>query len=322
MRRLRASDSLRRLVREHELNVSDIVMPLFIKSGKDIRSPISSMPGQYQISADHLKNEIDDILELSIPAVMLFGIPADKDAVGSSALRDDGVIQSAIQLIKLKTDKLSVIADLCLCEYTDHGHCGVLKHGVEVTVDNDKTLELLGQQAVSLARAGADVIAPSGMMDGMVKSIRMALDAAGFTDVSILSYAVKYASHFYGPFRQAAEGAPQFGDRRTYQMDPANGARALREAQLDVSEGADMLMVKPAMSYLDVVANVGRKFPGVPLAAYQVSGEYAMIKAAAEKGWLDEQKVMLESLMSIKRAGADFIVTYFAKDAAKFLLSK
>jgi len=254
---------------------------------------------------------------------MLFGIPDNKDACGSSAMHADGVVQQAIRAIKSHTQDLLVIADLCFCEYTDHGHCGVIRENADgsVDVDNDATLALLGQQAVSLAAAGADVIAPSGMMDGMVREVRQALDDAGHESVAILSYAVKYASHFYGPFREAAEGAPRFGDRRTYQMDPANGRRASREAQLDVDEGADMLMIKPAMSYLDVVSNIKRAFPSVPVAAYQVSGEYAMIKAAAEKGWLDEQQVMFESLISIKRAGADFIITYFAKDVATLLLS-
>jgi len=321
LRRLRSHPRLRDLVREVELSVADMVMPLFVKSGSGVRSPIASMPGQYQFSVDQLASQIDAIKAHGLPAVILFGLPAYKDALGSAAMCEDGVVQQAIRAIKQQTKDLLVIADLCLCEYTDHGHCGVIQeNGIgQVDVDNDQTLALLARQAVSLAQAGADMIAPSGMMDGMVGVIRTALDLAGFTAIPILSYAVKYASSFYGPFREAADGAPQFGNRRSYQMDPANGQRALREAQLDVDEGADMLMVKPAGSYLDVISAVKQAFPAVPLAAYQVSGEYAMIKAAAEKGWLDEQQVMMESLLSIKRAGANFIITYFALDAAAVL---
>ncbi len=324
LRRLRSQPRLRELVREVNVSVSDLVMPLFVKSGHAIRDEISSMPGQYHLSVDQLAPEIDAIAAAGIPAVMLFGLPAYKDQSGSSALQHDGVVQQAIHHIKQLDHDILVIADLCFCEYTDHGHCGVVEKNCfgALDVDNDRTLELLAEQAVSLAKSGADIIAPSGMMDGMVAVIRRALDANGYADIPILSYAVKYASHFYGPFRDAAEGAPQFGDRRTYQMDPANGRRALREAELDINEGADMLMVKPAGSYLDVVANVKQTFPALPLAAYQVSGEYSMIKAAAKLGWLDESAVMMESLLSIKRAGADFIITYFALDAARVLSSR
>ena len=323
MRRLRQNESIRQLVQENLLSVSDLVQPLFIKSGYSIRIPIDSMPGQFQLSIDQLPSEVDSLVKFGIPAVMLFGIPSKKDVTGAVSLKPDGVVQQAIKSIKSQCRSLLVIADLCFCEYTDHGHCGVIAENSDGSkyVDNDATLEQLALQAVSLARAGADIVAPSGMMDGMVAAIRFALDSAGFQHVMILSYAVKYASAFYGPFREAAEGAPQFGDRRSYQMDPANGLEALREAELDVDEGADMLMVKPAMSYLDIVHSVKLANPSIPLAAYQVSGEYAMIKAAADHGWVDETSVMMESLISIKRAGADFIVTYFAKDAAQLLLS-
>lgn len=317
MRRLRHHHKLRELITEHRLSVKDLVLPLFIKAGKNIKTPIASMPGHYQLSVDQLDEEIKSIEEANIPAVILFGIPTNKDGLGSTALTADGVVQQAIAKIKSISSDLLVIADLCFCEYTDHGHCGVVieKNG-NYSVDNDQTLSLLAAQAVSLAKAGADVIAPSGMMDGMVKAIRYGLDQHGFTDIPILSYAVKYASGFYGPFREAAEGAPQFGDRRSYQMNPANAAVSLREAELDVAEGADMLMVKPAHTYLDIIYRIKQKFPSVPLGAYHVSGEFAMIKAAAAKGWLDEKTVMLESLLAIKRAGADFIITYFAKDVA------
>jgi porphobilinogen synthase len=317
LRRLRRSSALRNLLQENAVTVSDLVLPLFIKSGHDIKNPIVSMPGHFQFSLDHLPAEIEVIQQLKIPAVILFGIPEKKDASGSCALHDNGIVQQAIQLIKKIAPALLVISDLCFCEYTDHGHCGVIDPQTQL-VDNDKTLELLGKQAVSHARAGADIIAPSGMMDGMVQAIRAALDANQFQDMPILSYAVKYASAFYGPFREAAEGAPQFGDRRTYQMNPANANEALREAALDVSEGADMLMVKPAQNYLDIIYRVKQRFPELPLCAYQVSGEFAMIKAAAEKNWIDEKAVMMESLLAIKRAGADFIITYFAKEFARF----
>ena len=279
------------------------------------------MPGHFQLSVDQLLSEIQEIKKLNIPAVILFGIPEYKDATGSAALDDDGVIQQAVKLIKKIAPEILVITDLCFCEYTDHGHCGVINK-IEAAsvnerfVDNDQTLNLLQKQAVSHARAGADVVAPSGMMDGMVRAIRQALDENHFQDIPILSYAVKYASSFYGPFREAAEGAPQFGDRKTYQMNSANANEALREAELDVAEGADMLMVKPAQNYLDIIYRIKKEFPGVPLGAYQVSGEFAMIKAAVEKKWVDHDAAMLESLLAIKRAGADFIITYFAKEVA------
>ncbi len=318
-RRLRKTPALRTLVSETALTVNDLVLPLFIKAGENIKHPIASMPGHYQLSLDQLDEEITEIRNLKIPAVILFGIPATKDAMGSCALHDDGVVQLAIRKIKTLAPDLLVISDLCFCEYTDHGHCGVIDANTN-QVDNDKTLQLLAKQAVSHVKAGADIIAPSGMMDGMVAAIRHGLDDSRFTDTPILSYAVKYASSFYGPFREAAEGAPMFGDRRTYQMDPSNTNEALKETALDVQEGADMLMVKPAQSYLDVIYRVKQQHPALPLGAYQVSGEFAMIKAAAEKGWLDEEQAMLESLLSIKRAGADFIITYFAKAVAKLML--
>lgn len=324
MRRLRQHPALRNLTREHQISVNDLVLPLFIKEGLTESKPIASMPGCYQLSLHDLSAEIEKVQALNLSAVLLFGIPLHKDAVGSMSYQDSGIVQQAIKIIKAKAPELLVIADVCFCEYTDHGHCGVVvkKELQGFDVDNDATLKLLAKQSVSLARAGADVIAPSGMIDGMVKAIRYALDQHHFMHVPILSYAVKYASSFYGPFREAAEGAPQFGDRRTYQMDPGNALHGLREAELDVQEGADMLMVKPAQNYLDMIYRVKQKFPSLPLAAYQVSGEYAMVKAAAEKGWIDEAKVMQESLLAIKRAGADFIITYFAKDMAAWLKQK
>ncbi len=319
MRRLRHPANLRRLLREHQLSVDNMVLPLFIKEGNDIKQPISALSGHYQFSLDRLAEEIKTIIDLNIPAVILFGIPAYKDARGSSALSTAGIIQRAISVIKEWAPHLVVISDLCFCEYTDHGHCGVIaahKQG-EVLIDNDATLALLAEQAISHAHAGVDIIAPSGMMDGMVQSIRHGLDQNGFSHVSILSYAIKYASAFYGPFREAAgSGAPQYGGRQTYQMDPANARCGLREAELDVSEGADMLMVKPAHTYLDMIYRIKQLFPAVPLGAYHVSGEYAMIKAAAQQGWMDEQAAMIETLLAIKRAGADFIITYFAKTIA------
>ncbi|OGT26733.1 MAG: delta-aminolevulinic acid dehydratase [Gammaproteobacteria bacterium RIFCSPLOWO2_02_FULL_42_14] len=321
LRRLRKTPALRQLAQENSISVSNLVLPLFIKAGNNIKNPISSMPGHFQLSVDQLLSEIQEIKKLNIPAVILFGIPEYKDATGSAALDDDGVIQQAVKLIKKIAPEILVITDLCFCEYTDHGHCGVINK-IEAAsvnerfVDNDQTLNLLQKQAVSHARAGADVVAPSGMMDGMVRAIRQALDENHFQDIPILSYAVKYASSFYGPFREAAEGAPQFGDRKTYQMNSANANEALREAELDVAEGADMLMVKPAQNYLDIIYRIKKEFPGVPLGAYQVSGEFAMIKAAVEKKWVDHDAAMLESLLAIKRAGADFIITYFAKEVA------
>ena len=316
-RRLRKTPAIRAMVRETHLTPSDFIAPLFVTEGKGVRNPISSMPGQFQLSIDELIAEAKEIFALGIPAVILFGIPAIKDDVGSDAMSDEGIIARAVRALKEAVPDLLVITDVCFCEYTDHGHCGVL-HGHDV--DNDATLANLQKQAVVHARAGADMVAPSGMMDGMVGAIREALDAEGFTDVSIMSYAVKYASGFYGPFREAAESAPQFGDRSTYQMDPPNSREALREAQLDVEEGADILMVKPAMPYLDILYQVRQTF-GLPTAAYQVSGEYAMLHAAAQNGWLDLDRVMMESLIAIKRAGADMILTYFAKDAARRLNS-
>ena len=314
-RRLRRSAGLRRLVREARLSVDDVVMPLFVLPGSDKAEPIDSMPGQFRYSADRLARECEEIASLGVPAVILFGIPERKDAEGSEAWREDGVVQKGIAEIKKATPDLVVIADVCLCEYTDHGHCGVVEDG---HVLNDPTLDLLARTSVSLARAGADVVAPSDMMDGRVGRIRRALDEAGLVDTAILSYAVKYASAFYGPFRDAAGSAPSFGDRSGYQMDPANSDEAIREARLDIEEGADIIMVKPALPYLDVVRRVKQEF-SVPTAAYCVSGEYSMMKAAAERGWLDERRAVLEALTAIRRAGADFVLTYSAKDVAGWL---
>jgi porphobilinogen synthase len=319
LRRLRQHPLLRELVRETELSVRDLILPLFVRSGSRIKQPISSMPGHSQLTVDCLAEEVREVVDLGIPAVILFGIPAAKDDTGSLACRDDGIVQQAIRAIKQTSEDLLVVTDLCFCEYTDHGHCGVLHNGGGRTdVDNDSTLTLLAKQAVSHAKAGADVIAPSGMMDGMVAAIRTGLDGAGCEQTPILSYAAKYASAFYGPFREAAESAPQFGDRRSYQMDPANAREALREVALDLAEGADFIMVKPALSYLDVICRVKQAHPGVPLCAYNVSGEYAMLKAAAANGWIDERRTTLEILTSIKRAGADMIITYSAKDVARW----
>lgn len=315
LRRLRRTKQMRALVRETRVTVDNLIHPIFIKAGNNIKQPISSMPGHAQLSLDYLAEEIAECQALGINNLLLFGIPEKKDAIGSDSLKDDGIVQQGIRLIKSLAPDILIIADLCFCEYADHGHCGVIDHDHQ-TVDNDATLPLLVKQAVSLAKAGADIIAPSGMMDGMVQAIRVGLDKAGFSQIPILSYAVKYASSFYGPFREAAEGAPQFGDRRDYQMDPANSSEALREATLDIQEGADMLMVKPAQNYLDIIFRVKQAYPEIPMCAYQVSGEFAMIKAAAKNGWINEEAVMLESLLSIKRAGADFIITYFAKQFA------
>ena len=320
LRRLRRHETLRTMVQETHLRVENLVCPLFIKHGLTEKNPIASMPGQYQLGLSHLKEEIQEIVSLGIPAVLLFGIPEYKDEQGSAALHDHGIVQQAIIEIKKLAPQLLIISDICFCEYTSHGHCGVITETTgQMDVANDETLSLLVQQSLSHARAGCDSIAPSGMMDGMVAAIREGLDQEGFQHIPILSYAAKYASAFYGPFREAAEGAPQFGDRRTYQMDPANAKEALREVDLDVEEGADMLMVKPALSYLDIIHQTKQRYPEIPLCAYQVSGEYAMIKAAAQCGWLDEKKVALETLLSIKRAGADFIITYFAKAASQWL---
>ena len=317
LRRLRSNHQIRNLVRETTLGVNHLVQPLFIRHGVGLKKPIPSMPGQFQISLDQLEEEINSLLSLKIQSIILFGIPEKKDPLGKDSYCDEGIIQSAIRKIKTLAPQLLVISDICLCEYTDHGHCGVINEYQEVA--NDKTLALLAKQAVSHATAGADIIAPSGMMDGMVQAIRKALDTAGFNHLPILSYAVKYASALYGPFREAAEGAPQFGDRHAYQMDISNAVQALRECDLDVIEGADMLMVKPAHTYLDIIFRVKETYPTLPLGAYHTSGEYAFIKAAAEKGWLDEQKTVLEVLTAIRRSGADFIITYFAKDVSGWL---
>lgn len=314
-RRLRRNERLRDLVRETALSPKDLIYPLFVGPGKDKAQPVSSMPGVAQLSVDRVVIECQEVASLDIPAVILFGIPERKDSSGSEAYSDSGVVQQAIREIKERVPGLLVITDVCLCEYTDHGHCGVIRDG---DVDNDSTLELLSREALSHAKAGADIIAPSDMMDGRVGAIRKTLDQNGFQKISIMAYAAKYASGFYGPFREAAESTPQFGDRRSYQMDPGNAEEALREVELDIREGADIVMVKPAMSYLDVVYRVKQKF-GYPVAAYNVSGEYSMIKAAGQKGWVDEQRIMMEVLLSIKRAGADMILTYFAKDVAKLL---
>lgn len=324
LRRLRQNEALRNLVREIKLDVNKLILPLFIRHGSQIKKPIESMPGHYQISVDLLEAEIKTIRQLGIKNVILFGIPAEKDPLGKDAYSKNGIIQTAIPVIKKAAPDGLVISDVCFCEYTDHGHCGVVtdhQTDSEVNVDNDKTLELLAKQAISHAHAGADVIAPSGNMDGMVTAIRKGLDEAGYSNLPILSYSVKYASAMYGPFRQAAEGAPKFGDRRTYQMDFGNTHEAIRECALDISEGADMIMVKPAHTYLDMICRVKTHFPTLPLCAYHTSGEYAMIKAAAEKGWVDEQRCVLETTTAIHRAGADFIVTYFAKDLAQWLSS-
>jgi porphobilinogen synthase len=316
-RRLRRTAALRDLVRETTLEPDDLILPLFVVPGADVRRPVSSMPGVDQLSVDRLPGEARELAALGIKAVVLFGIPSTKDSIGSEAYAEDGVIQHAIAALKDASPELVIMTDVCLCEYTDHGHCGLLDESGYVL--NDETLELLGRIAVSHGEAGADVVAPSGMIDGMVGAIRAALDGEGLQRVAILSYAVKYASAFYRPFREAAEGAPAVGDRRSHQMDPGNAREALREAALDVEEGADALMVKPALGYLDVVHSVRQRFPELPLAAYNVSGEYAMVKAAAANGWLDERAVALEVLTGIRRAGADLVVTYHAKNAAAWL---
>ena len=311
-RRLRRNERMRSLVRETALSADHLIYPLFVGPGKDSAQPVASMPGVAQLSIDRAVKECEEVKSLGIPAVILFGIPERKDGVGSEAYSDGGVVQKAIRAIKDRAPELLVITDVCLCEYTDHGHCGVIKDG---DVDNDATLELLAKEALSHAKAGADIVAPSDMMDGRVGAIRRALDQNGFEQVAIMAYAAKYASGFYAPFRDAAESTPQFGDRRSYQMDPGNADEALREVELDIREGADIIMVKPAMTYLDIVYRVKQKF-GYPVAAYNVSGEYSMIKAAAKNGWIDERRIVLELLLSIKRAGADMILTYFAKEVA------
>jgi porphobilinogen synthase len=314
-RRLRSTPALRALVRETELSARDFVLPLFVRPGKGEKRPISSMPGHFQYSVDEVVKAAGEAAKLGVPALILFGIPDKKDAKASGAYAAGGIVQKAARAIKDKHPELLLIADLCFCEYTDHGHCGIVKDG---KVLNDPTLALAAKTAVSQAKAGFDVVAPSGMMDGQVGVMRRALDAAGFSDTPILAYAAKYSSGFYGPFREAAESPPSFGDRSGYQMDPANFREALREVALDVEEGADMVMVKPALPYLDVLKAVKDRF-GLPTSAYQVSGEFAMIKAAAKNGWIDEKRVALETLTSIKRAGADFILTYYALEAAKWL---
>jgi porphobilinogen synthase len=319
-RRLRRHPLLRGLVRETALSAADLILPLFVRPGRDLCQEIASMPGQFQLSPDRLVEEVGAAAELGVRAFILFGIPATKDATGSSALDENGIVQQALQALRQSfKDEVLLITDECLCEYTDHGHCGPLaEQGGRVDVDNDATLPLLARQCVSHVRAGADVVAPSGMMDGMVGAIRRGLDEAGFSWVPILSYAAKYASAFYGPFRDAAESPPQFGDRSGYQMDPANSDEAMREAALDLGEGADIVMVKPALAYMDIIRRVKDRF-GVPVAAYNVSGEYAMVKAAARNGWIDERRVTLEILTGIRRAGADMILTYHAREAARWL---
>ena len=314
-RRLRRNPAIRAMVREHQLTVDDLILPLFIEEGEGIVKEISSMPGIFRFSIDQLEAELKEIRQIGIRSLMLFGIPKSKDAVGSSSWEQEGIVQQAIRYIKKEYPEFYLMADSCFCEYTDHGHCGVVK-GEDV--DNDLTLGNLQKQAISMAKAGVDLIAPSGMMDGMVAAIREALDGNGYEMTPIMSYAVKYASAFYGPFRDAADSTPAFGDRKTYQMDPANRREAIKEAQQDIKEGADLLMVKPALSYLDIIRDI-KELSNLPLAAYNVSGEYAMVKAAAAKGWIDGDKVVLEKLLSMKRAGADLILTYHAKEIAKLL---
>jgi porphobilinogen synthase len=322
LRRLRRTESLRALVRETTLNPGDLIYPLFICPGEGVRNPVSSMPGVFNLSVDQAVREAEDAASLGIGGLLLFGLPDSKDEKATGAWDDNGIVQLALRALKQSSaaKKLVLIADVCLCEYTSHGHCGVvLQSGDNYEIDNDPSLELLAKTGASLARAGADIIAPSDMMDGRVAAIRRALDADGNTSTPILSYASKFASAFYGPFREAADSAPQFGDRRSYQMDGANLREAMREIELDLAEGADMILMKPAMPYLDVVHAARERF-GIPMGAYQVSGEYSMLHAAFEKGWLERDRAMLESLIGIRRAGADFIVTYFAKDAAKLLV--
>jgi len=314
-RRLRANETIRRMVRETTLSPDNFIYPLFVTHGKGVKKEIGSMPGNYQQSIDNLVKDCEEVSGLGIPAVILFGIPEHKDELGTEAYSDEGIVQHAIKAIKHKLPDLMVITDVCMCEYTSHGHCGVITNGV---VQNDATLELLAKEALSHAKAGADMVAPSDMMDGRVAAIRDILDDEGFENIPIMSYAAKYASGFYGPFREAAESTPQFGDRRSYQMDPPNSREALREVELDIEEGADIVMVKPALSYLDIISQVKQEF-NMPVAAYNVSGEFSMVKAAAKLGWIDGDRVMMEILTSIKRSGADMILTYHAKEAAKLL---
>lgn len=314
-RRLRYSPALRAFAREHEIHASDLIYPLFVIEGEGIRNEISSMPGQFQLSLDNLAAEIDELNRLGIPAVLLFGIPAEKDEQASGAYDDDGIVQQAVRLIKSHAPEMLVITDVCACEYTSHGHCGILVNDV---VDNDLTVPLLAKTAVSHARAGADIVAPSDMMDGRVRAMRAALDDAGFVNTPIMSYAAKYASGYYGPFREAAESTPTFGDRRTHQMDAANVREAMREIDIDLDEGADAIIVKPALAYMDIIRGAKDRTQ-VPIVAYNVSGEFAMVKAAAEKGWIDEPRVVLETMLGFKRAGADRIITYHAKEVATWL---
>jgi len=314
-RRLRKTENIRRLVRENKLTIDDLIYPLFIEEGENIETEIVSMPGIKRFSLDRISKELDEVVDLDIPAVLLFGIPNEKDEVGTETWNDDGIMQQAVRFIKKNYPSLYVITDVCFCEYTSHGHCGVIHDN---DVDNDATLPNIAKQVISHAKAGVDMVAPSGMMDGMIETIREALDNTGFPNLPIMSYAVKYSSAFYGPFRDAADSAPTFGDRRTYQMDPSNRDEGMREATFDDQAGADILMVKPALSYLDIIRDLKNGFDR-PIACYNVSGEYAMIKAAAEKGWIDGERVMMESLLSMKRAGADIIITYFAKEVAKLL---
>lgn len=315
-RRLRQTPTLRRLIRETNLAPADFIYPMFILHGQQVQNEVVSMPGVYQLSVDMLAREAEELRELGIPAVMLFGLPAEKDPIGKENFADDGVVQQAIRALRAADPELVIMTDVCMCEYTDHGHCGVIENG---QILNDPSIEILGKAAVSHARAGADVVAPSAMMDGQVTAIRQALDGAGFGNTPIMGYSAKYASGFYGPFRDAADSPPQFGDRSSYQMDPANRREAMREIELDLQEGADIMMVKPALPYLDIIREARDRFPDVPLAAYNVSGEYSMIKAAAKLGWLDEKRTALESLTAIKRAGAHLILTYWAKAAARWL---
>lgn len=314
-RRLRKNENFRRLIRETKLSMDNLIYPMFVVPGQKVKKPIASMPGNFQMSVDHIAREAARMKELGIPAVLLFGIPEKKDEIASGALAKDGIVQRAIRAIKEKVPEILVVTDVCLCEYTSHGHCGMIEKG---EVDNDMTLEVLAEQAVSHAKAGADMVAPSAMMDGQIGALREGLDEAGFDTVPIMAYSAKYASCFYGPFREAAESAPSFGDRRAYQMDPANSDEAMREITLDVEEGADIIMVKPALAYLDVIRRAKEEFD-LPLAAYNVSGEFAMVKAAAQMGWLDGERAMMESLTAIRRAGADIIITYFAPEAALIL---
>lgn len=318
-RRLRQNATMRAMVKETYLHKEDFIYPIFVMEGENVKNPVASMLGIYQFSLDRLHEEMDEVVALGIPSVILFGLPAEKDAVGSEAYHDHGIIQKAIRFVKENYPEVMVIADTCLCEYTSHGHCGVVSEDERIL--NDPSLDLLAQTAISQAKAGADIIAPSNMMDGFVAAIRKGLDEAGFEDTPIMSYAVKYASAYYGPFREAADGAPKFGDRKTYQMDPSNRLEAMREAASDVEEGADFLIVKPALSYLDIIRDV-RNNHDMPVVAYNVSGEYAMVKAAALNGWMDEKQTVLETLLSMKRAGADLIMTYHAKDAARWLEEK